>query len=151
MLGRLDEAADVFEGAIEAARLSDDPQGLAWTLFNRSWTALTAGDLDLALRTGEEGVELLRGLDHSMISPFVTGFLGAALLEAGEPERCLDLLIPAAGGPELPLVPGVWNVVFQEVVTRAWLALRRQREAELAAGRAETAAAAVTESRVPGR
>jgi hypothetical protein len=99
MLGRLDEAADVFEGAIEAARLSDDPQGLAWTLFNRSWTALTAGDLDLALRTGEGGVELLRGLDHSMISPFVTGFLGAALLEADEPERCLDLLIPAAGGP----------------------------------------------------
>jgi hypothetical protein len=42
MLGRLEEAADVFDGAIEAARLSDDPQGLAWTLFNRSWTALLA-------------------------------------------------------------------------------------------------------------
>jgi DNA-binding NarL/FixJ family response regulator len=143
MLGRLEEAADIFDGAIDAARLSGNPQTLAWTLFNRSWTALTAGDLDLALHTGEEGVELVRGLDDSMISPFVAAFLGAALVEVGEPARGLDVLIPAAGGPELPLLPGVWNVAFHEVVTRAWLALGRQREAELAANRAETAAAAL--------
>jgi tetratricopeptide (TPR) repeat protein len=85
MLGRLVEAADVFDGAIEAARLSANPYSLAWTLFNRSWTALLAGDLDLALRAGEEGVDLVRGLDDSMISPFVAGFYGAALVEAGEP------------------------------------------------------------------
>jgi DNA-binding CsgD family transcriptional regulator/tetratricopeptide (TPR) repeat protein len=143
MLGRLEEAAEVFDGAIDAARLTDNPQSLAWTLFNRSWTALLAGDLELALRTGEEALDLVRGLDDSMISPFVTGFLGAALLEAGEPARCLDLLIPAAGGPGLPLVPGGWNVAFQEVVTLAWLALWRQREAERSAARAETTAAAL--------
>ncbi len=78
-----------------------------------------------------------------MISPFVAAFLGAALVEIGEPARGLDTLIPAAGGPELPPLPGVWNVAFHEVVTRAWLALRRQRGAELAASRAETAAAAL--------
>ncbi len=31
MLGRLDEAADIFDGAIDAARLLGNPQALAWT------------------------------------------------------------------------------------------------------------------------
>jgi DNA-binding CsgD family transcriptional regulator/tetratricopeptide (TPR) repeat protein len=143
MLGRLEEAADVFDGAIDAARLAGNAQILAWALFNRAWTAGLAGDLELALRTGDEALDLARSLDDSMITPLVAGFHGAALLEAGEPARCLDLLIPAGGGPDLPLVGGVWNVVFHEVVTRAWLALHRQGEAERSASRAEAKAAAL--------
>jgi hypothetical protein len=82
-------------------------------------------------------------LDERMISPFVKGFLGTTLVEAGEPARGLDTLIPAAGGPELPLVPGVWKVTFHETATQAWLALRRQREADLSASRAEAGAASL--------
>jgi DNA-binding CsgD family transcriptional regulator/tetratricopeptide (TPR) repeat protein len=140
MLGRLNEAADILDGAIEAARLSGSPQTVSWALFNRSWTALQAGDLDTALRTGKESADLVRDLDDSMISPFAAGLYGSALAEAGEPAQCLDLLVPAAGGPELPRIPGVWKVVFHEVATRAWLGLRSLPEADLAAARAERAA-----------
>jgi DNA-binding CsgD family transcriptional regulator len=143
MLGRLQEAAEVFDEAIEAARLANSPQGLAWTLFNRALTALTAGDLDLALRLGNEAEVLLRGLDDRMISPFVRGVMAAALLEAGEPARCLDTLLPAGGGPELPRLPGIRQLFFLEVLTRAWLALGRQHDAELSAAQAETAARAL--------
>jgi DNA-binding NarL/FixJ family response regulator/tetratricopeptide (TPR) repeat protein len=143
MLGRLEEAAEVFDGAVEAARLSGNPKVISWRLFSRSWTAMLAGNLDLAVRTGEDAVDLERGVDQDIISPFVTGFLGAVLIEADEPARGLDLLISGAGGPELPLFPGVWRVFFHEVATRGWLALRQQPEAELAASRAETAAAAL--------
>lgn len=143
MLGRLEEAAEVFDGTVDAARLAGNAQILVWAQFDRAWTATFAGDLELAVRTGEEALDLARGLDDSVTTPLVAGFLGAALLEAGEPARCLDLLIPAGGGPDLPLVPGVWMVVFHEVVTRAWLALHQQGEAERSAARAEAKAAAL--------
>jgi DNA-binding CsgD family transcriptional regulator/tetratricopeptide (TPR) repeat protein len=143
LLGRLEEAAEVFDGAIDAARLAGNAQILGWALFNRAWMATLAGDIEQALRMGEEALDLTRRFDDSMISPLVSGFHGAALLEAGEPARCLDLVIPAGGGPDLPLVPGAWNVVVHEVVTRAWLALHRQGEAERSAARAEAKAAAL--------
>ena len=68
---------------------------------------------------------------------------GSALIEAGEPARGLQILVAAARGPELPLVPGVWRAVLLEEVTRGWLALRRRREAGHAARRAEQSATAL--------
>jgi DNA-binding NarL/FixJ family response regulator/tetratricopeptide (TPR) repeat protein len=143
MLGRLEESAEVLEGAIAAARLAANPQILAWALLGRAWTALMAGDLEVALRTGEEAAELTGGLDASMLSPFATGMLAVALVEVREPARGLDLLLAAAGGPELPGLPPQWAAVFHEVAVRAWLAQRRQSEAELAVRRCEATAAAV--------
>ena len=45
MRGRLREAAEVFETAIEAARVAGHAQGLAWNLFGRSLVASAAGDV----------------------------------------------------------------------------------------------------------
>ena len=39
ILGRLAESAELLEGGIEAARLSDNPQALSLALMNRSSTA----------------------------------------------------------------------------------------------------------------
>ena len=51
-------------------------------IFNRSWTALLAGDLDTALNMAEESVELTSGVDNGLI-PAATGLaLAAARLEA---------------------------------------------------------------------
>ena len=144
MLGRLDAAADVLDDAIEGARLIGNANTLAWTLFNRSWTALLAGDLDTALNMADESVELFRSLESpvaTLTTTFADTGLATVLLEKGEPERCLELLLAAGGGPELASIPGTWRVVLQEVVARAWLALGRQDEAELAADRAERQAA----------
>jgi hypothetical protein len=40
MRARLAEAIECEEGAIEAARLVDNAQALAWALFHRAFTAL---------------------------------------------------------------------------------------------------------------
>ena len=56
--GRMAEAGEVLDGAIAAARLVDNPQGLAWNLFNRSYAAFAAGDIDLALATAKEAFDL---------------------------------------------------------------------------------------------
>jgi DNA-binding NarL/FixJ family response regulator/tetratricopeptide (TPR) repeat protein len=143
MLGRLDEAIDLVEGTIDAARLSNVPPVLAWALFNRCWVALLAGDLPTALRAGRESVDLVRSTGDSMLSPFVSAQLGASLIEAGDPVQGLDILFAAAGGVELPRIPGVWRVVYQEAATKGLLALRRLTEADESAARAERAAEAL--------
>jgi hypothetical protein len=52
--GKLAEATELLDGAIEAARLLGSPPALAGNLFNRSVVALAVGDLDIALATAEE-------------------------------------------------------------------------------------------------
>jgi len=140
LLGRLDEATDVTERAVEAARLSGSPQSVAWALLNRAWTALLAGDLDTALAAAEESVALGRELDDSPVATWSACALGSILLEAGEPARALEVLVPAAGGPDLPFVPGVLRSMFQERVVLARLAAGDGEGAGQAAAAAEARA-----------
>jgi ATP/maltotriose-dependent transcriptional regulator MalT len=141
LLGRLVEAEDVTERAVEAARLSASPEVMAWALLNRAWAALLAGDLDTGLRAAEESVELGRPLADSPVRTWSACAYGSILLEAGEPARCLDVLLSGGGGPDLPAVPGVLRSMFQERVALAWLAAGDLGAAELAAERAEARAA----------
>jgi len=139
--GKLAEAAELLDGAIEAGRLLGSPPALAGNLFNRSAVALAAGDLELALASAEEGVELTRGLDEGFVSAWAAVRLAAVLLEAGQPDRAAELLIGRAGGEELTLIPGNWRGYCLELLTRCWLALDRRSDAERAAGHARTTAA----------
>jgi DNA-binding CsgD family transcriptional regulator/tetratricopeptide (TPR) repeat protein len=129
LLGRVPEAEEVLEQAVEAARLSGSPQSIAWALLNRSWAATMSGDLEVALATAEESVELGREQDDNPVLTWSACALGSVLQDAGEPARCLEALVPAGGGPDLPRIPGVLRCVFQERVTLALLALGRVEEA----------------------
>ncbi len=140
--GRLAEAGELLDNAVEGARLSGNVQALAGNLVNRSFTALAAGELDLALATAEENVELTESLDQSLVCAAGVAF-AAALLEDGEPERAGDLLIRSSGGDDLRLIPGVWRPKFLELLTRCWLELGRPREAERSAERAQAAASSL--------
>jgi DNA-binding NarL/FixJ family response regulator len=139
--GRLTEAAELLDGAVEATRLSGNVQGLAWNLLNRSFAALAAGDLETALGTAHESVELARKLDQSLVSAWAGTVLAGALLEAGEPRRAVETLVGAAGGEELPLIPGFWKVNCLELLTRCRLALDEPQGAARAAASAERYAA----------
>ena len=120
--GRLAEAGELLDDAVEGARLSGNVQALAGNLVNRSLTALAAGDLELALATAEENVELTQGLDQSLVC--AAGVAGAAaLLEQGDPQRAADLLVESSGGEDLPLIPGVFRTRSLELLTRCRLAL----------------------------
>jgi DNA-binding CsgD family transcriptional regulator/tetratricopeptide (TPR) repeat protein len=141
--GRLAEATELLDGAIEAARLLGNTHALAWNLFNRSVVALAVGDLDIALATAQESVDLSRDLDEGFVSAWAAVRLAAVLLETGQAEGAVELLLGSAGGEELTLIPGGWRAYCLELLTRCWLALGRRSEAERAAACAAARAAAV--------
>jgi ATP/maltotriose-dependent transcriptional regulator MalT len=141
--GKLGEAAELLDGAIEAGRLVGTPPALAGNLFNRSVVALATGDLDLALATSEEAVELTRGLDEGFVTAWSAVRLAGVLLETGQPVRAVELLLGRAGGEEVTLIPGRWRAYCLELLTRGWLAMDRRDEAERAAALARVAAASM--------
>jgi DNA-binding NarL/FixJ family response regulator len=140
--GKLAEATELLDGAIEAGRLLGSPPALAGNLFNRSVVAVAVGDLDLALATAEEGFELSRDLDEGFVAAWAAVRLAGVLLETGQPDRAVELLLRRAGGEELTLVPGGWRVYCLELLARCWLALDRESEAERTGSLAEVTAAA---------
>ncbi len=141
--GKLAQASELLDGAIEAGHLIGTPPALAGNLFNRSVVALASGDLDLALTTAEEAVELTRELDDGFVTAWAAVRLADVLLETGQRLRAVELLLDRAGGEELSLIPGSWRAYCLELLTRCQLALDRRPEAERAAGRAQDVAAAV--------
>jgi DNA-binding CsgD family transcriptional regulator/tetratricopeptide (TPR) repeat protein len=141
--GRLAEAAELLDGGIEAARLLGNTQALVWNLFNRSVVALAAGDMETALSTAQESVDLSRGFDEGFHSAWAAVRLAAALLDTGEPEPAVELLLGSAGGEGLVLIPGSWRAYCLELLTRCWLVLDRPAEAGRAAASAEAWASAV--------
>jgi ATP/maltotriose-dependent transcriptional regulator MalT len=138
--GKLAEAAEVLDIEIEAGHLLGTSPARAGNLFNRSAVAIAAGDLDLALATAEEGVELTSDLDDGFVTAWAAVRLAAVLLETGEAVRAVQLLLRRAGGEELRLIPGGWRVYCLELLTRCWLALERGAEAKRAANLAEAMA-----------
>ena len=131
--GKLAEAAELLDGAIEAGRLLGSPPALAGNLFNRSVVALAAGDLDIALATAQESVELTRDLDEGFVTAWAAARLAGVLFETGQPGRAVELLLGRAGGEELTLIPGGWRAYCLELLTRCWLALDRPGKAGRAA------------------
>lgn len=140
--GKLAESAELLDAGIEAARLLGNSHALCWTLVGRSAAALRSGDMDLALATAQESVDLSQG-ESSFHSSEGAADLAAALLETGEPERAVELLLESSGGEELTLIAGSPRARYLEVLTRSWLALGRHAEAERAAAVAEAWASAV--------
>jgi DNA-binding CsgD family transcriptional regulator len=130
---------------VEAARLADNVQNLAWNLFNRSLAALATGDLDVALATAEESFELEADMQPGPIRVATGAVLASALLEAGKADRSVDLLLTRVGGEEgLRFIGGGWRARFLEVLTRALLATGRRADAARAATATQACADAVS-------
>ncbi len=140
--GKLAEAADLLDRGVEAARLLDNTQALVWNLFNRSVVALAVGDVDIALATAQESVDLSHDLGEGFHSAWAAVRLAGVLFETGQPGRAVELLLGSAGGEELALIGGSWRAYCLELLTRCWLALDRDADAERAAACAEAWATA---------
>ncbi len=95
--------------------------------------AFAVGDLNIAHATAQESVDLSRSLDEGFVAAWAAVRLAAVLLETGEAERAVELLLGSAGGEELTLIPGGWRSYCLELLTRCWLALDHHAEAERAA------------------
>ena len=141
--GRVAESARIFDDAIDAARMLDNFQALAWNLFNRSFAASIEGDVDVALATARESVELAKRLDDSIISAHAAWALAMPLLETGKATEAADLLVEATGGAELRLIPGAWRAYGLELLTRCFLEAGRPDEARASAQAAAECAGAI--------
>jgi DNA-binding CsgD family transcriptional regulator len=136
LLGRIDEAVALLEGGIEAARLSENRQGLALALLNRSTVATAAGDVETALATGEEAVGVAERVGTPMSVAFAGFALVRALLAAGRPAPALQLLRDA-GGDELQRMPAAWRAGGHELFAHCHIALGQLGAAREAAERCE--------------
>jgi DNA-binding CsgD family transcriptional regulator len=140
--GELAESGELLDGAVEGARLSGNAQSLAGNLLNQSLTALAAGDLEFALTTAEESVDLASRLDRGLVPASAGLAFAAVLLEHGDAARAVDAMVASAGGTDLPLIPSAWRANWLELQTRCWLALGRLVEARHSAAAAESCAKA---------
>jgi DNA-binding CsgD family transcriptional regulator len=131
--GRLTEAADPLDGAIEAARMTGNPQTVAWALFARSMVALQAGDIELARATAQESSDLADDGQHSHLSAWAAMALAGALLHSGQPRDGARVLVASAGGDELPLVTPNWRTHSLDLLTRCLLAADQPDAARAAA------------------
>ena len=136
--GRLGEAAEVLDAAVEAARLTGSSHSLGWVLFTRTINALYRGDLEAALADGEEAVALSALLDSDgIVATWAHVTYATVLADAGEPARALELVTAHAGGPPLPRVPGMWRAYYLDHFVPAWLAVGKPAAAEAAARTAD--------------
>ena len=99
--GELADCAAALDAAIEESRLLRNDQSLAGMNFMRSLTGLAAGDLELAVSTAREAVDLTRNVDAGLPRAAAPMALCAALLESGDPGLgdAVDLMIQGAEGP----------------------------------------------------
>ena len=119
-LGRLREALGTAEAAVEASRLSGNPQAVGFALVAEAWTAAEIGDVEHARAAAEEAVALLAALDTSVLTQATHAHVGVIWLEIGEPDRCIEQL-RAAGLPDFALIePGRRGWLFT-VLARAEL------------------------------
>jgi DNA-binding CsgD family transcriptional regulator/tetratricopeptide (TPR) repeat protein len=138
--GRVTEAEELLDEAVEAARLLGNDEALGWNLLSRAYVAVAAGDLDLAVTVAEESVNVTREVDDRLVSTNARWALGSALLEKGEAEQAIEVLVTAAEGNDLPRIPEPWRAHYFELLTRTWLPLARLGEAEATASNAAATA-----------
>jgi DNA-binding CsgD family transcriptional regulator len=138
-IGRIAEAIDSAERAVEAARLAGNRQSLIRALTYQAG-AMIDRDAKSALHAVEESVVLTREVEHNEFFAVARAMLATVLGEFGEAARCADELLEAGGGPELGLIPATWRVFYCEVLTRAELARGRFHEADQAARHAQSLA-----------
>jgi DNA-binding NarL/FixJ family response regulator len=137
VLGRLAESIEVLDTAVEAARLTGNVQTVAWSLFNRSLSAVMVGDVDTAARTAEESVELGTALGDSFVASYGRQVLAWVLFEQGDPARAAALMVADGGGDDLPRIAGGWRTTHVEVLVRCLLAVGEIDRARAAAASAE--------------
>ncbi|MGH2956673.1 MAG: LuxR C-terminal-related transcriptional regulator, partial [Solirubrobacterales bacterium] len=131
-LGRLDRAQELSEAAVDSARLGANPLVLVWALLTPTLVGVARGDLTSALVAAEESAELAGRIDVGVFSAQQGWVHGWALLEAGDADRCVEV-IEGAGltDPDhLLVVPG-GMCITSELLARAQIERGRPDDAWL--------------------
>ncbi len=145
MQGRLAEANEICETAVEIARLSANPHLLFWALFELAWARYFAGDLDGTIAAGEESVSV-GGRRSGGTMPSAGGGAGWALavahFELGQVEQSLQMMREVGGAEMENWIPAERYFNWENLAL-AELALGNRDEAESFTRLSEEAAAKV--------
>jgi DNA-binding CsgD family transcriptional regulator len=140
-VGRLREATEEADTAVEMAVLVGGPGPISWAAGIQCWVALYRGDTETALKAGVQSMEASRSQWTSVAAGTT---LALVQLDAGQAERGRTEMLDAGGGPELPFLPAPHRCAAYEALTLAELSLGDPEAAGRWATRAEAAA-------LPGR
>ncbi|MFA4929131.1 MAG: AAA family ATPase [Patulibacter sp.] len=120
--GRLRAALRTLDEARDAAGVSGNPADVVACVAARIRVLGEAGESAAALALAEVELDEILA-SHGTLAAAVGWTLGGALLDAGRPERCLELIQRTAGGPELPALDHHCRAIALEQLTRASLAV----------------------------
>ena len=143
MQGKVKEAVELCETAVEAARLSANPHYLFWALFELGFALYHVGDLDAVIEVCEESADVGGRLVGGTMPAGGGGpgwMLAAAQFELGELDRGFETM-GALGGGDLDQAPPVERCFYWESLALAELARDRPEDADAYARRAEEHAA----------
>ncbi|HYS36062.1 MAG TPA: helix-turn-helix transcriptional regulator, partial [Pseudonocardiaceae bacterium] len=143
-LGRLNAAAERVTDAVDGA-LGTGGDGLAGlALAQRGWIEAWRGNLvealDIVDRLGEPK-------DGSMFAALSGAFLALVAHVAGDSVGCVDRLVRAGGGPDLPHLDGASRVCWFQLLAEAEVTAGRPDRAHTWAARAQRAADAMPHPR----
>ncbi len=149
--GRLAEAAEICEAAVEAARLSGNRHYIFWALSELAWPRYFAGDLEGAIEACEESLGYGERLTGGTIPASGGGpgwALAVALLISGETERALETM-QALGSDEKEFAVPVERCFDWETSALAELEVGDVEAAEAHAERAAELAESLVGLRMP--
>jgi DNA-binding CsgD family transcriptional regulator len=138
--GDLAGAAERFDDAREAALQTGSDELHTMSLAMLCRIATWRGDLGTALDMGRRAIETA-GSVRDWFSTLALAILGQARLAAGDPAGCVDAVLTAGGGPDLPGFDPASRPDWYEVLVRAELERGDHDAAQDRAERAEAAAA----------
>ena len=139
MQGRLAEALELCETAVESARLSDNPHYLFWALFELGFAHYHLGDLDAVIEACEESARVGGRMVGGTMPAGGGGpawVLASALFELGDLDRGFAYL-PELGGEEFSRAIPVERCHNFESLALAEMARGRREQAEEYVRRAE--------------
>jgi tetratricopeptide (TPR) repeat protein len=90
--GRLDEAEDLFDAALQIATEEGDPEIESWTRSNQSLMLAMRGDTEAAMALARRNCELTERLGDVFSRSLALSNLGATQLLAGEQQAALESL-----------------------------------------------------------
>jgi DNA-binding CsgD family transcriptional regulator len=139
LLGNLSTAAECFDDELDAAVLTASPALRGMALEHQCWIATWRGDLEEALQLGKEAVACAEDGEYLNLGT-ATLVLAQAHLYNGDAATCVDLIVEAGGGPELPAVDPSSRTSWYQVLAVADASRGHTVDAAMWADSAELAA-----------
>jgi DNA-binding CsgD family transcriptional regulator/RecA/RadA recombinase len=141
-LGRLKEAARILEDSVDAALLMDDDTLQRLPLALQSYVAVLAEDYQRAERAGQRVIETAGQVNDQAVW-LARSMVAWARLATSGAEGCVEQIVDAWGGPQLPAWKPPDRPEAYETLVRAELARGCVDAADRWAERAEATAAAL--------